>query len=583
MEKDIFDFVISQESAYKLPIEPVEGWSWNMSDHVRTSALYKNSQFETENENRTERPFKNIVRMSLNVQYRLEGFDVKDIELYVNNADLYYRSFVIRKFHDKWAREIGLDSFIDEVVESFVDYGGTLVKFTREDRPEVVQLQSLAFADQTDILSGAFAIKHYFTHEQLRKQKGVWDSDAIDMAILQAQKTKKQDKQNTPSRTPSKYIEVYEVHGQFPQSWIDEDADADQFSRQIHIVSFYVDENEQKKGLSFFAKKEPKLPFKFLARDKIFGRALGFGGVEELFEAQAWTNNSEIHKVKMLQAASKMLHVTTDPAFKNKNAGKDFENNDILVLTEGRNFQQMDMSPRNVALFDNAISEWEIHARQISGATEALMGESPSAGTPFKLHELVTLEGKGLHAYRQGKIAVFMDEIYRDWIIPRLQTEIKNEQEFLSELSVDELQQVAEQVAASRLNRMIKDMVLAGEYPTPVQIEEMRLNLRDVFLKKGARQFIKIFAKEMEDTPLAVFTNIAGKQKNMAQMTDKLVNVFRQIIAAPNVLNEPRMVKLLNKILESSGMSPIDFGTISALTPPVASLPPTGQQPTLTA
>ena len=40
-------------------------------------------------------------------------------------------------------------------------------------------------------------------------------------------------------------------------------------------------------------------------------------------------------------------------------------------------------------------------------------------------------------------------------------------------------------------------------------------------------------------------------------MTDKLVNLVRQFIATPQLRQDPEMLKLLNQIMESSGMSPI--------------------------
>ncbi|MEK7520029.1 MAG: 50S ribosomal protein L25 [Patescibacteria group bacterium] len=40
--------------------------------------------------------------------------------------------------------------------------GGVLVKNINEKKPEVVELLSLAFCDQTSILSGPFGVKHYF-------------------------------------------------------------------------------------------------------------------------------------------------------------------------------------------------------------------------------------------------------------------------------------------------------------------------------------------------------------------------------------------------------------------------------------
>src|SRR3990167_4720188 len=155
---NIYETVIEEKNAYLKPINVLEGWDWGMRDHLRKSTLYKNSQFEVQNDKRDKRPFKNIVRPILNIQYRTEGFDVKDIEIYVNNPETYYKSFLVKKFHDKWALDNEIDSFIDEVVGSYVDYGGVLVKNVNGAKPEVVNLLTLAFCDQTDILSGSFAI-----------------------------------------------------------------------------------------------------------------------------------------------------------------------------------------------------------------------------------------------------------------------------------------------------------------------------------------------------------------------------------------------------------------------------------------
>src|SRR4030042_3336953 len=152
-KEDIFSFIKNEESAYQtLPITVAEGYEWSMYKHIKLSLLYKVSQFETGNSD--DKPFKNIVRPILNLQYRAERFDVKDIVLFVNEAKNYYKSFLIKKYHEKWARENEIDTFIDDLVESYVDFGGTLIKDVNDVKPEVVPMQRIAFCDQTDILSG---------------------------------------------------------------------------------------------------------------------------------------------------------------------------------------------------------------------------------------------------------------------------------------------------------------------------------------------------------------------------------------------------------------------------------------------
>jgi len=87
----IYDFIEEQEKAYEKPITLEDGWDWSMKEHLRRSFLYLNSQFEQKNEDRDLRPNKNIVLPIMNVHYRTEGFDVKDIELFVDNPDEYFK------------------------------------------------------------------------------------------------------------------------------------------------------------------------------------------------------------------------------------------------------------------------------------------------------------------------------------------------------------------------------------------------------------------------------------------------------------------------------------------------------------
>lgn len=568
---NIYDLITREVSNYKLPVPIAEHWEWNMYEHIREAVLYKNSIYKDGYD--PNKPFKNIVRPILNLQYRAEGFDVKDIVFYINDQYKYFKSFLVKKFHEVWARKNQIDTFIDKLVETYVDFGGVLVKDVGEIKPEVVPWPRIAFADQTDILAGPICEKHYYSSDQLKEmEKKGWEN--IDDVIVLSRKendTKTQDERTKKkSKTPGKYIEVYEVHGVFPRYWLNEqdetgnyyyqeDSDEMEYIRQVHIITFYQAEDKTMKGITLFKGEERELPYKLLLRDEIFGRALGLGGVEELFQAQVWINYDEIHKKNMLDAASKVIFQTADPAFANRNKIQNMENLEIVVTEPNMPIQQIPNVPGNLPLFENSTKEWEQHARQMGAATESILGESPSAGTPFKLQELVTAEAHSLHEYRKGKIAVFLDEVYQDWIIPRIAKEITKEQEFIAELDLEELQYVADNLVTCEKNHMVKEMILNGEVITPEVVELHGEMVREQFMKGGNKKFIQILEGEMKDAPLAVKLNIAGKQKNLSGVVDKLVNVFRTIVANPAVLQSPPMAKLFNQIIESSGLSPIDF------------------------
>lgn len=563
MSDTISQFITEQIAAYKQPIEINQYWDWNMYDHINLSVLYKNSRLKTGNDD--FKPVRNITRPILNLQYRAEGFGVKDIALFVDNSKSYFKSLLVRKYHDKWARDHDMDTFINTMVESYVDFGGVLVKDVG-DVPEIVPLQSLAFCDQTDLLSGPIAIRHFYSPDQLMEMSKVgWGkknngaTDLLQDVILLSREEKK-DPNKRSTKTPGKYIEVYEIHGTMPKSFLDPEDDSGEYVSQIQIVCFYQKKNSQDRGfITLYKKVEAKSPFKFLARDAIYGRALGMGGAEELFEPQVWTNYCMIRKQDMLDAASKTILWSDDPAVTQKQKVRDMENLEVVELATGTQIGQVNTFPKSADLFDNAIAEWEQHAQVMGGATDALMGEQPSTGTPFALHDLVASQGMGLHEYRQGKLSTFLDEIYRDWVIPSIEKDIVKSQQWLAELDLDDLQMVQSNLMSCETNYMIKSQILNGVIPTPDMQQQFQQFVQAEFQKKGNKHFMEILEGEFKNTDFGVEVNIAGKQKDLADKVAKLSNVFKMIISSPYILQSPPIAQLFNKIIEASGLDPIDL------------------------
>ena len=81
---DIFGFILSQEANYQRPV-PVGKKEWSMKDHIERSTLYRDSDIVGA---KTRMTFiKNITRPILNLQYRTEDIDVKDVQIYVDDKD----------------------------------------------------------------------------------------------------------------------------------------------------------------------------------------------------------------------------------------------------------------------------------------------------------------------------------------------------------------------------------------------------------------------------------------------------------------------------------------------------------------
>jgi len=573
---NIYDYIESQETEYQQPIS-INGWDWSMKDHIQTSFYYKHGRLLGGNDDLT--PVKNITRPILNLQYRAEDIDVKDVVLYVDDPDSYHLSFLVKKYHDDvFIPENDLDTFFDEVKEAKIDYGGGLAKKMSGARPENVDLQSIAFCDQTNLMSAPLGIRHYYNPAELKDMgKQGWGDEANGATmsleeLIELSEYSKEDDTETgrENDTSGAYIEVYEVHGVLPKSFLDDGDDDYEYVRQMHIVAFYKNKDDDRRGAILFRKEEKENPFKLHLRDKIYSRGLGYGGAEELFEPQVWTNYDVIRINDMLDAASKVVlkGVGTDLKVRYPNGLHDVDNLQIIELSEGEDLGQIDTTPRSMALFQQSVADWETHAQKTGSATEALLGEQPHAGTPFRSQERQVIEAKGLHEYRKEKYARFLEEVYQDWIIPHIQKEIVKGGKFLTELTTDEMQFVVDKLVTKQANKFIKELILQGQAVTREQVELFKAQTREKLAKQGNKKFVEILKGEFNDKPLRVKVSIASASKDLAGMTDKMVNIFRQIISNPQAFQQamqiPEMAATFNNILEYSGITPAVYAGLSA-------------------
>lgn len=578
-KENVFEYILRQEkefqTGYGVPV--IDGWDFKMYQHIRLSVLYKYGQLDTGKTD--DKPVENIILPILNVAYRLEDIDVKDIEPYVDDKDNYYKSFLVKKFHKRWVRKFEIDTFIDQVKTSWIDFGLGLVK-NKGKNPEFVPLQRLAFCDQTDVLAGPICEKHSYSPDQLLEMKGKWDADAIDEVITMSRAEKSQQQvQGQKAKTPGHYIEVYELHGMFPEDWNpkQEDADPNKYTRQIQIITYYQskDDKNNKKGIALYQGLEKELIYDAIKRDEIYGRACGYGGAEELFEPQVWNTYSRIQMKEMLDVAAAIIIKTTDSGLARRQRITDLQKGEMLEIEEGKDASQLVIQPINWQVFDKWQNDMKVSAQTIGSANDPQLGVEPKAGTAWRLQQLTTIQGQGIHQYRRGLFATFLERLYRNWFLKYLVNEMNKGDEWVEELSLDELKWVAEQVSVNESEKRKKRLILQGKVPAQIEIDEFREKFKEQWMSSGNKKFIKTLKNDFKDIPLDVYVNIAGKQKNLVGEVDKIMTFIKMIVSTGGaILQTPGMAELLNQVIEYIGLDPVDFSKITSR-PRTQQTPPT--------
>lgn len=566
--QDVFTYIKAEEATWKTAQVPLtRSKSWNMSEHIERCTNVSNAWFhQGSNDVNNGRPYDDIVTPVINVAFRSEGFDVKDIVPYVDDINENYKSFLVKKYHPQWARKNQLDTFIDEVVETSVIYDLVLVKNVNDVRPEVVDLKTIAFCDQTDVLAGPICLKHQYTPSELAAFKGKWEDDKIDLAItLAVSETEVTNTTGQKVKTPGKYIEAYELRGDLPETWDPQakDPSPNKYTPQMHIVCYYDDKDGKRQGITLYGGPDKPLTdnFKALKIDMVRskGRACGRSIVESLFEPQVWRNYDAIKIKKMLDAAVNLLQ-TDSEEFGNQKLSE-LKENTILKHEQGKPITRVDGNIQNLTAYTNDQVKWENNARVIGSASDAQLGTNPVAGTPFALQNLVVQQGQGIHEYRQGKIATFFaDVLYPEWILGYLVKEMNGGKTFSEELSLDEMQEVCQQIANNKVESKMADLIFNGKIVTPEMKAEALQMYKDGFNKGGSRGFFEVVKDDLKDVPTSVLINVKGKQKDMAGNADKLTNIIREVIANAQAFQaNPGLAKPLNQLLENAGLSPIDF------------------------
>lgn len=591
MNQDIYSYIKSEEANFDTQeIRVGDNWEWSMKNHIQMIFHLKNGRFFT-GANDFTRVFKNIMQPILNLCYWAEDIEVKDVVFYIESKMGRVLSFLVKKYHDEvYVKENDLDTLFDEITEDDIDYGGVLI----QKGPEVVFLPSIAFCDQTDMLGGPIGFKFSFTPDKLRKMssKGWGDTKngatvTLDELITLAQPEKDAggNSGNIKNKTTGKNIEIYIVKGSLPEAYLKDNDNMDDYYNQVHIVGFYVNKKKEKQGVTLYRQKETEDSLKFHTSKKIYSRALGMGGGESLLQPLVWTNFLEIHKMNMLEAGSKVPLYTDDTNYTQANKIQDMENLEITTIQDGKRiFQVPTVAPANIQLFEREINDLYEHAQSLGSAYDPMLGKEAVSGTTFRGQERTIQQGRGLHDRRRGQRAKFLEEIYRDWIIPDIVKKILKGKEFLATLTTDEMKWVSDALSTNYANRRIIDDILDGK--TPRDFESLKQSYILEFQKKGNKHLIKILKDEFKDVEVKMGINIAGKQKNLSMMTDKILSIFQFVFSNPmgfqQVMQIPGMSKAFEDILEFSGMSNVDFSNISNMNFQPPQVPQQTQMPQLT-
>jgi len=547
-------------------------------DRIDAYLESKHISGETDSQGR-EKPFFNIVTSAVNIWFRATDIDRKNIRIKATKKADITSAYLATILLQEWMRKTAFGKFLNlwgmteashlSSVVKFVEKGGELI-------PEVVSWDRL-IVDPIDFYSNSVIERFYLTPAQLRKDK-TYDQDFVEKLI--DAKSSRKDMEGQTEDAKSEYIEIYEIHGELPLSYLtDKEEDKDIYQQQMHVISFVESkENGKYDDYTLYSGKESRSPYLLTSLlPNIDGSISLKGAVKTLFDTQ-WMVNHTAKTIKdQLDLASKLIFQTSDGSFVGRNVLTNMQNGDILTYKINQPLTQINNSSHDITALQSYGQQWQQIGNQATGISEAMLGAAPKSGTAWRQTEALLRENHSLFELMIENKGLDLETMMTKFVIPFIKKKIDTTKEISAILEDHQIKQIDNayipQEIIIRRNNQIKKEILSGNIAEEPDMVELRTTVREELDAFGNQRFIKpseipsvTWKKSLKDFEWDVMIEITGEQQDKQSTMSVLQGVF-DTIADPNrrqVLQTEEGKLLFNKILNEVGnISPIELSQIS--------------------
>lgn len=557
--------------------------NWSLHENIEKIDAYSNSKHisgETDALGR-EKPFFNITTAAVNIWYKATDIDRKDIKLKAEKASDTLATFLLNIHLQEYMKKENVGTFLNNWGRTLCKYGSAATKFVQKDgelHMNVVPWNRL-IVDAVDFYNNPVIERLFFTPGQLRNNTS-YDKDMVDSLLTAYTTRKTQDGQNKDNL--SEYIEVYEVHGMLPLSYITgKEKDQNEFVQQMHVISYVGNGKGGYDDFTLVKGREKKNPYVISHLIEEDGRVMAIGAVEHLFEAQ-WMVNHSVKAIKdQLDLASKLIFQTSDGSFVGQNVLEAIETGDIMVHSPNQPLTQIANNSHDITSLQNYSQQWQTLAQQITSTPDAISGGTMPSGTAYRQVAVLNQEVHNFFDMMIENKALALEEMLREYIIPHLKTKLNNSKEIAANLSDQDIQFIDSKFikaeSARFINEEYKKTILSGKIAEPIDEQAVMGQIQSALQEQGKQRFFKpseISDKKWSDIfdgiEYTVNVEITNEASNKAERLTTLNELFQTIARAPQILQDPNGRLFFNKILEeSSVVSPIQFSPMQPQQPAI--------------
>lgn len=561
---NILQIIKNEIRDFEKNIQIVPGLFFNQRKLINTLYYYQLSKFETGDIDKDgfKKYFYNINKMPCRVETKEIDFDTKDIRLLTLKGGNSKKTWYMERDLKDWLRRQDFGLVLNRVFEELPKFGSVVLKIV-DNKPYFVDLRNFIIQQDADFLHQASYIieTHHYNPTEFRRiaKEKKWKN--IDLVLSEFINSK------------ADYITVFERYGEVIEG-----------DKVVYKKILVADVKPERIDLSIFEINNPHilvdeeikvedLPYFEFHREKIPGRWMGVGKVEEIIDPQIRINELTNLKVKASFWTTLQLFQTRDENI-NRNLLTETKNGEILTVTS--EITKVATEERNLASYSYEEAMWLKNRDEIGLVYEVIRGERLPAGTPLGAARIAAGMMKAYYEFLQENIALQFKRFFKIKVMPIFKQYLTKEHSL--RLVGEDLAVYREMLVGQKIQSRIIDLVAKVKRPPDfTEMEIIRttistmINMGDEEILVPPKDFYDDVDRdiEIEITDEAIDTRTRSASKQM---------ILQAITVDPTILQNPIKRRILISIMEDAGLRYEDvFGAepiqrpeeIAAMTMPI--------------
>lgn len=539
INKEISDFQTKR-------IQIVPGLTFNQYETINKIYFYYNSKYVTgeTDEEGDKKFFYNITRNPCKIFSKAIDFDTKNIRLLTVEGGDPKKTWFMERDLKFWMRDKEFGKILNRIFKEIPIYGSVVLKIV-DGFPYFVDLRNFVVEQSADSLdeSGYIIEIHNYTPVEFKNVAKKMKWEKVDEVIDLFHKMK-----------DTSHIRVFERYGELKNE------DTGEWSyRRVFIADVGLDEYDQsgnklveRPGVVLGDEEWEGHPYWEFHADKVSGRWLGCGVVEELFEPQiAQNQNTNLQNKSSYWAALKIFQ-TRDPAV-NRNLMTDTRNGEVLNVESEITPINM-ASSENLAFFNQQDQRWMRNRDELTFSYDVVQGERLPAGTPLGSAQMAMTQTLSYFEMIQENIALDIKEMLYKVIIPKFEKE--NNEEHTVRLIGKDLDTYIDMIKGQMtFNEVVRQFVSGKNLPTEEEVEIIEDSV-ETLIKKDREKNIKIPKGFYKNLKYDVDIDITGESVDTRVRNATLFAILQAVTSDPMMIEDPLKKKIIAMIAENGGINP---------------------------